>query len=116
MHPFQNVLCATDLSEQADEALRQASVVAGLYSAKLTLFHALPHAAASMPLFPQLGLQERSGFVALERQVLEAMHHRVTAVLGKSVKVEIALGTGPPHSAIVEHAERSGAALFVVGV
>lgn len=115
MHPFTKVLCATDLSESADEAMRQAAVVAGLYSAKLTVFHALPQAAASMPLFPQLGLEERSGFVALERRVLEALHHRITFVLGRSTPVEVALGSGTAHSAIVAHAEKTGADLIVVG-
>lgn len=115
MIPFTKVLCATDLSEHADEAMRQAAAVAGLYSAKLVVFHAMPHASMSAPLFPHLGEAEREGFVALERRVLEALHHRVAEVVGRGSHVEVLLGSGAAHSAIVEQAERVGADLIVVG-
>ena len=109
------VLCATDLSPHADEVMRQAAAVAGLYSAKLTVFHAMPHASASAPLFPHLGAADREGFVALERRVLEALHHHVAEVIGRGTHVDVVLGSGSPHAAIVETAEKSGADLIVVG-
>ncbi len=115
MHTFTKVLCATDLSDAADVALRQAAIVAGLYQAKLIVFHALPPALASAPLFPQQGLAASEGFVALERRVLEALHARVASVVGRGAHVEVVLGTGSAHSEIVKTAESAGADLIVVG-
>lgn len=115
MHPFSKVLCATDLSPQADEAMRQAAAVAGLYSAKLVVFHAMPSPTASSPFFPQLALQQNEQFVALERRVLEALHQRVATVIGRGTHVEVVLGSGSAHSAIVQTAEKAGADLIVVG-
>jgi len=115
MHTFTKVLCATDLSDAADLALKQASIVAGLYQAKLVVFHALPPAMASAPLFPHQNTAASEGFVALERRVLEALHARVGAVVGRGAHVEVVLGSGSPHSAIVKMAESTGADLIVVG-
>ncbi|MBL8954480.1 MAG: universal stress protein [Myxococcaceae bacterium] len=115
MHTFTKVLCATDLSAAADVALKQAATVAGLYQAKLVVFHALPSALASTPLFPQDSLAANEGFVALERRVLEALHARVAAVAGRGAHVEVVLGTGSPHAEIVRTAENAKADLIVVG-
>lgn len=112
--PISKIICATDLSESADEAMRQAAHLATLYQASLVVFHAVPEPVASAPLFPHLGLVERSGFVALERRVLEALHRRVNEVL-PSTPVELLLSTGDAHAAILEHTERVGADLIVVG-
>lgn len=116
MSPLRSVLCAVDLSEEGDEAIRQADAIARLHQGKLIAYHALPVPTRSAPLFPHLALADNSAFVTLERQVLEALVARVTAVTGRaSSDFEVELGSGSPHSAIVEDAERLAVDLIVVG-
>ncbi|MDP2273312.1 MAG: universal stress protein [Archangium sp.] len=116
MSPLRSVLCAVDLSEEGDAAIRQADEVARLHRARLIAYHALPVPSRSAPLFPHLAQADNTAFVTLERRVLEALVARVTAVTGRaSADFEVELGAGSAHSAIVEDAERLGVDLIVVG-
>jgi nucleotide-binding universal stress UspA family protein len=116
MKPFQNVLCATDLSPGDDETLRQADALARRHQARLTIFHAMPDLMRSAPLFPHPAARDGAAFVALERKVLEAMGARTLAVTGRERdQVQIELGFGSASTAIVEQAQKQGADLIVVG-
>jgi nucleotide-binding universal stress UspA family protein len=113
---FRSVLCATDLSAEADEAIRQADAFARAHQAKLVVFHALPHAMPSAPLFPQFAGGAAEQFVGLERQVLRILSERVAVLTGRvGDEVELMLGAGSAHSAIIESAEDVRADLIVVG-
>lgn len=115
---FRTVLCATDLSADADEAVRQADALARAHGSKLLVFHALPHAMPSAPLFPGVAGGAAEQFVGLERQVLRILSERVAVLTGRvNDEVELVLGSGggSAHSAIIEQAERASADLVVVG-
>lgn len=116
MNALKTVLCAADLAADTDEVLRQAHAVARLYGSRLVVFHAVPNAMRSAPLFPHLALQDNARFVELERKVLEALAARVTSATGRPQgELEVLLGFGAPHTAIIEAAEQVGADLVVVG-
>jgi len=116
MDPLRTVVCATDLSPAADEALRQGHALARLYGARLVIFHAIPNAVRSAPLFPHLALADNARFVELERKVLDGLSARAAAVTGRApADVQVEVGFGAPHTAIIECAERSKADLIVVG-
>jgi nucleotide-binding universal stress UspA family protein len=110
------VLCAVDLSDEGDEAIRQAHALSTLYGAPLIAFHAMPAMASSAPLFPTSAQADSTAFVALERRVLEALTARVATVTGRlpsGFTVELGWGTAP--SEIVKAAERLHAGFVVVG-
>ena len=52
------VLAATDLSESADEALRQADALARAAGVPLHVCHVLPELLSLDPFFPQLKLRD----------------------------------------------------------
>ena len=110
------VLAATDLGEGADEALRQADVLARAAGVALHVCHVLPEALRVDPLFPQLNLRDALDAPELEREVGEALEERVEAVTGRTgddFVLELSSGSAP--AGIVEAADRIAAGLVVVG-
>jgi nucleotide-binding universal stress UspA family protein len=112
---WRNILVATDLSEAADEAIRQAYEQARLFRARLRALHVLP----SWPGTPMAyGEAERE---VLERErlsaeILDAMTTRVESLVGASdVTFGAVLDEGLPSDVIVTRAEAMGADLVVVG-
>ena len=114
---MQKVLCATDLSEAADEALRQADSYCEEPGAELTLMHVEPPLVPTA--FPGYGLP------ALSPAEMEAQRGRARAGLESQVKragircaepqLEIAPAAGPVYAEIVRRAETGGYGLVVVG-
>ncbi|MBK7857880.1 MAG: universal stress protein [Archangiaceae bacterium] len=116
MKTLRKVLCAVDLGPRGDEALCQGDALARLHGARLTAFHSLQSFARSAPLFSHLELARREAFVAVERRVLTALTERVRAVTGRGPDdSEVALGSGAPHSAIIEAARRLLPDVLVLG-
>ena len=116
MDAIERIFCATDFSEAADEAIRQADQLARVHNAQLQVYHAMPSALSSHPLFPQLDAQALSDRPSLEARLLEALAERVTALTGRGDEdVYLQVGEGEPYAAIVSRAERSAADLIVVG-
>jgi nucleotide-binding universal stress UspA family protein len=116
MDAIERIFCATDFSEAADEAIRQADQLARVHNAQLQVYHAMPSALSSHPLFPQLDAQVLSDRPSLEARLLEALAERVTALTGRGDEdVYLQVGEGEPYAAIVSRAERSAADLIVVG-
>ena len=113
---WRNILVATDLSDAADEAIRQAYEQARLFHARLSALHVLP----SWPGTPMAyGEAERE---VLERErlsaeVLDAMTTRVESLVGSSGDVPFGavLADGLPSDVIVTRAETMGVDLVVVG-
>jgi nucleotide-binding universal stress UspA family protein len=92
--PSRLVLCATDLREAADEALRQADAVCRLFDAGLLVVHAPPE--------PAVGL--------------EAVTRRVARVTGRDPGAfQVEAEARAPADLILERAEATGADLVVVG-
>jgi nucleotide-binding universal stress UspA family protein len=114
---MKKILCATDLSESSDEALRQADAYCDEPDADLTVLYVepplvpLPFAGDGLPqLSPgeieATRLRTRS---ALDEQVARA------GVRCKNLTKEIAPAVGPVHAEIVRRAEAGGFALLAVG-
>jgi nucleotide-binding universal stress UspA family protein len=116
MNPVRKIFCATDFSEAADEALRQADELARAYGADLVFYHAMPSAIGSHPLLPHLDNQAYADLPAVQGRVLDALTERAAAVTGRDTSDIVAqVGEGAPYAAIVSRAEAASADLIVVG-
>jgi nucleotide-binding universal stress UspA family protein len=110
------VLAATDLSAGADEALRQADVLARAAGAPLHVCHVLPEVLSLDPLFPQLKLRDALSASELERRAGDALEERVQEVTGRAAgDYVLEAAAGSAHAGIVEVADRIGAGLVAVG-
>ena len=111
------IVCATDLSEAADEALRQAHAMASRYRAALTVVHIVPDIVRSYLLFPQ---QHRQAYAEEAPKMLdratEAVRDRMATVVDRPADAyRIYVETGKPYVEIVRAAEAEEADVLVVG-
>ena len=110
------VLVATDLSHDAEEALRQGDEYVRALGGDLAVCHVIPSETWSHPLFPQMNVVETSrGSISRERAV-ELLSEKVRTVTGRETdSYRIFVEDGAPHAAIVRVAETWGADRIVVG-
>jgi len=106
---------ATRLSEADDELLRQGHALASGAGAALIVCHVLPEAYRVRVLFPQHAGIDASAQAQLEEKARHLVGARIAQVLGDAPDVRVELGSGSPHAAILEVAERVGAGLLVLG-
>jgi nucleotide-binding universal stress UspA family protein len=110
------VLVATDLSEAADEAIRQGSARARLDGGEIVVFHVVPDSLRDNPLFPQRGAEDTERLLGLERRAVDAIEARVTALTGLAAgSFRVNVSTGSAEAEIVRAADDLGATLVVVG-
>ena len=109
------VLAATDLSERADAALRQAHSIAADIGAPFIVCHVLPEAFSVRVLFPQDAGVDTSFQTELQQKARVAVRQRVDAVIGGTAAAAIEIEAGTAHAGILTIAERVGAGLIVVG-
>jgi nucleotide-binding universal stress UspA family protein len=110
------VLVATDLARAADEAIRQADVLARLDGQPLHVCHVLPEVLRVRALFPQLHQREAADLLALERELGDQVARRVEELTGRAGgECAVGVETGSPHAGILRQAERVRAGLIVVG-
>jgi universal stress protein A len=98
---WKRILCPVDFSEESRAALRVAADLASRFDAELTLFHAVPDAAARVASAP-----EATGSLAQWKTQAEG--------LGVA-HVATATASGDPRAVIVEHAQTGGFDLVVMG-
>jgi len=113
----QTILAATDLSEPADEAIRQASEWARRRQAELVVCHVVPSLLRSNMLFPQAVAQQMAEQPELEARVADVVHERTCAVTGRGpddFRVLIASGS-KAYAEVIRQAEALDVALIVVG-
>jgi nucleotide-binding universal stress UspA family protein len=116
MDAIEKVFCATDFSEAADEAIRQADQLARVHKAELLVYHAMPSAIGSHPLLPQFDTQATADLPALQARILDSLSERVSQLTRRGEDdVQVQVGEGEPYAAIVSRAEAAGADLIVVG-
>src|SRR5512142_2303666 len=108
------VLVATDLSDGADEAIRQADQVARSNGRELRALYVIPGGIQTHPLFPQLNQQDATEFVAIERAFGEQLTKRVQDCIGRDA-ARVHIDFGDPYAAIVRKAEELHASLLVIG-
>lgn len=117
MKPPLLVLCATDLSAEADLAVTAANDLARLFDARLVFVHAVPYPAPAQVLFPHLVQGTTDRLMAVSRVAAETVTNRIAGLTGRSVEaIDLRVDVGAPDEVIVETAEESGADLLVIGV
>lgn len=110
------ILAATDLSDAADPALRQAHAIASDLNTAFIVCHVLPEAFSVRVLFPQEAGVNTSFQAELEDKATGAVRNRLDAVLGAGGEsIPIQMETGSTHAGILTVAERVGAGLIVLG-
>lgn len=109
---IRTILCATDFSENATVALRQAAALAWQHGATLVLAHAVePPTADPYPLAMSVGLGDGELRVRVEERV-DAL---AESIGGEGFDVETIVEQGTPGRVLVELADRVGADLLVLG-
>ena len=116
MSTNRSVLVAIDLSDEANEALRQGHELAQQLGVPLFVVHALPELFSVHPLFPQLNLQDAFSFSEFEPKAAAAVQRCVEEVTGRAPEdYTIVLPSGSPDHAITEQALAIDAGTIVVG-
>ena len=114
---MQKILCATDLSEAADEGLRQAEVYCRDEGAELCVLHVepplIPTAFGGYGV-PAISPEELEATRARAREGLEQQVRRV-GLTGRNLRLELAPGGGPVYAEIVRRAELGKFDLVIVG-
>ncbi len=116
--PLRRIVCASDLSEGADEAIRQAGILSHAYGASLEVLHVTSSPDGRHPALTRLRrhLRARAAFEAAREQARKELISRVDSLAGASSSEAKALVVeGAPHAAIVHRADELGADLIVVG-
>jgi len=115
MRAIKRILVATDHSEAADEAIRQAHAWALDREAELVVCHVIPNPMRSTMLFPQLQQQMVEDHFKPEpaEEAISALVSRLTGRAEQDFGVIVA--DGDPHAVIVQQAEACEADLIVVG-
>lgn len=110
------VLCATDLSADADLAVVAANDIARLFGSRLVFVHAVPFPAPARVLFPHLVQGTTDRLMAVSRVAADTVAGRIATLTGRSDDMDVRVDVGAPDEVIVETAEESGADLLVIGV
>lgn len=117
MKPPLLILCATDLSEDADLAVSAASDLARLFGSRLVFVHAVPYPAPAQVLFPHLIQGTMDRLMAVSRVASETVATRVQSLTGRvSEDIDVRVDVGAPDEVIVETAEEAHADLLVIGL
>ncbi len=110
------ILAATDLSDAADEALRQGRAFAFDLGEPFVVCHVLPETYQVQVLFPQDAGIDAAAEATIEKKAEAAVRDRINRVFGRAAEsIAVEIETGSPHAGILEVAERIGAGLIVVG-
>ena len=110
-----SILCATDFSEAADGALREADALARHHSARLLVVHVLPELLPDRSLVPQRYAESYADVPRWQGRVLDALGERVRAVTGRDAAAfGAAVETGSAYGEIARMAEARGVDLVVV--
>jgi nucleotide-binding universal stress UspA family protein len=110
------VLVATDLSDSADEAIRQGEAFAKQSGGKLVVCHVVHEALSSSPLFPQLVQPDMEAVIHAESRAAAEVEDRVKDLTGRnSGEFEVRIESGAADAEILRIAEDVGATLVVTG-
>lgn len=110
------VLVATDLSEAADDAIRQAAALAAGLGVPCVACHVMPEAFRTRVLFPQEAGVDATTQAQLDARARHVLQERLKQVLGpvaSGVEIEIESGSAP--AGILAVAERRDAGVLVIG-
>lgn len=117
MNPPLLILCATDLSADADLAVVAADEIARLFGSRLVFVHAVPYPAPAQVLFPHLVKGTTDRLMAVSRVASETVAARVASLTARTLEdIDVRVDVGAPEEVIVDAAEESSADLLVIGV
>lgn len=102
-----SILCALDLSSNAERVLRWARDAAATFGARLTVVH-----AATMADKGVLDLATTDWYDDLRKRIDD---HLRGVLDGAGVEAEMVVGDGTPHSVVSQTARQLGSALVVIG-
>ncbi|MCC6997175.1 MAG: universal stress protein [Deltaproteobacteria bacterium] len=107
---------ASDLSEPADEAIRQADQQARATGARLVICHVISSPLHLDPLFSELSPQLVMLMPKLRERLGIELTARVASLTGRAEgDFDLHLEEGLPHARVIALSERLGAALLVIG-
>jgi nucleotide-binding universal stress UspA family protein len=113
---WRSILAATDLSDAADEAIRQAHEQARLFQARLKVLHVIPSwpGTPMSPGEPQRELLERERLAA---EVFETITTRAQSLVGplRDGELDVVLDDGLASDVIARHSQATDTDLVVVG-
>src|SRR5258706_15360696 len=110
------ILVATDLSDAADDALRQAHEWALASGATFEVCHIVANPMRSNPLFPQRSAGQATELSALMERASEEVGMRVATTTGREASsVTVVVDDGVPYARVVQLAEERHVDLLVVG-
>ena len=116
--PLRRIICASDLSEGADEAIRQAGILSRAYGASLEVLHVAPRPDARPRGLSHLGRHTRARTSAetVRERAQEELASRVASLnLASPKETRVLVTEGSPYAAISRRADEIGADLIVVG-
>ena len=114
--PGKKVFAATDLSEAAGEAIRQADEWARSEGAELVVCHVMPDPLRVNTFFPQLNVELALDLPARRERAIERLTAIMTNLTGRAAAdYAVMVDDGHPAAVVVEKAERYHADLIVVG-
>jgi nucleotide-binding universal stress UspA family protein len=112
---WKQILCATDLSEAGDDAIRQADEWARVFEAELLVLHVVP-AASGVPMSPAAAERDLIEWERTSARVLDRLSERVQKVTGRSPsQSRLLVERGAPAAVITRRAEELRVDLVVTG-
>jgi nucleotide-binding universal stress UspA family protein len=111
----QKILVAHDLSDSADEALRQGAERARSEGATLGVIYVGPELPGLAPFLQEVTTQALTDAATYKKQLDEMLRARTVRVLGAAAPFDALVETGSAAARIVDSAERWAADLLVVG-
>lgn len=114
MKTAKKILCPTDFSTCAKDALRDAADLASLTSGTLCILHVYQNPAYVMPVGAYLE-PAASALAALRDALTAELDKLAQEFEGEGIQVETRLVEGVPFQTIVDHAKSWGADLIVMG-
>jgi nucleotide-binding universal stress UspA family protein len=116
MAGFRRVLCATDLSEAADWAIRAADHEARWHGAELVLLHVVSVTYAGAPMSPEGMEHSLVQQEELASRIIDDLLERVERLTGRDAgQVSVMVEEGAPAATIVTQCDEIGADLIVLG-
>jgi nucleotide-binding universal stress UspA family protein len=116
MDATQRILVGADLSEQSDEAIRQADTWARAHGWELLVCHVAPSPLGVHMLFPQVTEQEVLDQPQSQLKLEQALREHVAKLTGRpATELQVIIETGTPDVRLIDQAEERSARVLVVG-
>jgi len=110
------ILVATDFSDGADEAIRQADRWAKETKAGLVACHVVPYFLRSAPYMTQWQRKDSTDLLELQQRAAEELSRRVVELTSREEgDFEVFVDSGAPDAAILKAAKELGATMIVIG-